>query len=78
MYKTKIYLLFCETSSRTLREEYSSRVLENGSWGEYLDQRGRKLQEAREDCKMGSLINCTLHQILLGWSNQGGRGGKDM
>jgi hypothetical protein len=25
----------------------------------------------REDCIMRSFITCTLHQILLGWSNQG-------
>jgi hypothetical protein len=28
--------------------------------------RGRKWQEAEEDCIMRSFITCTLHQILLG------------
>jgi len=38
-----------------------SRVLFN-------DLRGRKLQEAGEDCIMRSFIACTLHKILLGLS----------
>jgi hypothetical protein len=32
----------------------------------------RKWLEAEEDYIMRSFITCTLHQILLGWSNQGG------
>jgi hypothetical protein len=31
----------------------------------------RKWEEAEEDCIMSS-ITCTLHQTLLGWSNQRG------
>jgi hypothetical protein len=31
-----------------------------------VDLRGRKLQEAGEDCIMRSFTTCTLHQILLG------------
>jgi hypothetical protein len=38
---------------------------------EYLDLRERKWQEAGEECIMRSFITCTLHQILLGWSDQG-------
>jgi hypothetical protein len=33
----------------------------------HLELRGRKWQEAGEDCIMKSFITCTLHQILLGW-----------
>jgi len=44
-----------------------------GCWGEYLDPRGRKWQEAGEDC-----IPCTLHQILLGSPNKGGWDGQDL
>jgi hypothetical protein len=40
-------------------------------WGEYLDLRGRKWREAGEDCILKTFIICTLHQILLRWSNKG-------
>jgi hypothetical protein len=30
---------------------------------------GRKWREAEEDCILRSFITCTLHRILLGWSN---------
>jgi len=30
-----------------------------------LDLRGRKWQEAEEDCIMRSFITCTLHQMFL-------------
>jgi hypothetical protein len=47
--------------------------LRTGCWGEHLDLRGRKWwQEAREDCIMRSFITCSFHQLLLGWSSQGG------
>jgi hypothetical protein len=32
----------------------------------------KKCQEAGEDCIMRSFITCTLHQMLLGCSHQGG------
>jgi hypothetical protein len=35
-----------------------------------LDLRGRKWQEVGEDYIMRSFETCTLHQILLGCSNQ--------
>jgi len=37
--------------------------IRTGCWGEYLDIRKRKCQEAREDCLMRSFITCTLHQV---------------
>jgi hypothetical protein len=40
-------------------------------WGEYLDPRARKWWEAGED-----FIICTLHQILLKWSNEDEMGGE--
>jgi hypothetical protein len=45
------------------REEQRLQVFENRVLKEYyMDIRGRKWQEAGEDCKMNSLITCTLHQ----------------
>jgi hypothetical protein len=41
--------------------------LRTGCWGEYLDLRGT---EAGENCIMRSFVIFTVHQILLGWSNQ--------
>jgi len=46
--------------------------LTTGWWWEYLDLRGKKWREDGEDCIMRSFITCTIHKILLGWSNQGG------
>jgi hypothetical protein len=49
--------------------------LRTGCWGEYLDPRRMKWQDAGENCIMGRSIVSTFHQILLGRSNQGrGRG----
>jgi len=31
-----------------------------------------KWQEAGEDFTVRSFVTCKLHQMLLGWSNQGG------
>jgi hypothetical protein len=39
----------CETWSLTLREEHRLKYLRRGCCGEYLDLRGRKWREARED-----------------------------
>jgi hypothetical protein len=47
-------------------------------WGEYLYLRGRKWREAGENCTVRSFMACTLHQILLGWSSQGGWDGRGM
>jgi len=43
-----------------------------GRWEEYLDLRKRRWREAGEDSKMGGFTTCTLHQIILGWSNEEG------
>lgn len=43
-------------------------------WGAYLDLRVRKSQEVIEHYVIRFLI-CTLHQISLGWSHQGGSDG---
>jgi hypothetical protein len=37
-----------------------------------------KWQETGENCLMRSFIICTLHQILLWWSNKGGWDGRDV
>jgi hypothetical protein len=58
----------CETWSLTLQDEQRLKVPK-----EYLEQRGRKQQEAAVNCMRSPMI-CTLHQILLGWSNQDGMG----
>jgi len=44
--------------------------LRTGCWGEYLELRGKTWQEAGEHCMRRGFITCTLHQVLLGWSNQ--------
>jgi len=49
-----------------------------GCWGEYLNLRERKWQEAGEVCIMRSFMTCTLYRILLGWSNHGVWDGWDM
>jgi hypothetical protein len=46
--------------------------------GEYLDLRGGKRQETRENCVMRSCMVCTLHPVLLGWSRRGGWDGRGM
>jgi hypothetical protein len=40
--------------------------------------KGRKLRESAEDCVVRSFIPFTLHQILLGYSYQGGWDGRGM
>jgi hypothetical protein len=58
----ELHLCGYETWSLSLREEQRLRVL----W-EYLDLRGMKWQEARENCITGNFIICTLHQIIVRW-----------
>jgi hypothetical protein len=43
---------------------------ENRVWGEHWDLRGRRWRETGEDCIVRSFITCTLHQILIRWSNE--------
>jgi hypothetical protein len=50
------------------------RTQTKGVWGEYLELGGRKWREAGEHYIMRSFITCTLHKILLGWSNKGWAG----
>jgi len=50
--------------SLILSEEYRLKVFENSA--EYLDLRGRKWQEAEENCIMRSFIIHMLLKILLG------------
>jgi hypothetical protein len=64
---TRLYLSLCFCMGIT-----HWKCVRTGCWGEYLKLRGRKWQEAREDCIMRSFVTCTLRQILLGWSNQEG------
>jgi hypothetical protein len=68
MYKTiilPVVLCGCGTWSLTRREEHRLRVFENRALRRIFRLRGRKWQEAREDCIMRSFITYTLHQILL-------------
>jgi hypothetical protein len=44
----------------------------------YLDLRGMKWQEVGENSAMRSCMVCTLHPVLLGWSEQGGWDGRGM
>jgi hypothetical protein len=62
-----VVLYGCEPHSLTLRDEHRLRVFENGGLEEYLDLKGRKLQEAGENytCMLMSFIICTPHQILV-------------
>jgi hypothetical protein len=39
--------------------------MRTGYLDEYLDLRGRKLQEAGEDCIMRSFVTCMIQKILL-------------
>jgi hypothetical protein len=50
-----------------------SAEVKNTEWGRlWTGCWGTRWQKAGENCMMGSLILCTLCQMLLGWSNQGG------
>jgi hypothetical protein len=49
-------------------------VSRTGCLGEYLGPGGMTLQGGGENCIMRCSMIYTLHQILLGWSNQGGWG----
>jgi hypothetical protein len=51
--------------SVTLREEHKLKVCEDRVLRRISVTRGRKWQEAGEDCIMRSFITCTLQQILL-------------
>jgi hypothetical protein len=64
----------CENWSLTLRNEHKL-CLRTGCWVEYLDLRGTKWREVIKNWIMRSLIMCSLHHILLGWSNKGDRQG---
>jgi len=66
----------CESLSVTLREKdrlsvYENRVLRR------IFGRKKSLREGGEDCAVRSFVSCMLHQMLLGWSNQEGWGGRD-
>jgi hypothetical protein len=58
----------CETWRLTLRKEYRLRVFENRVLRRIF---GPKRDEITGECTMGSFIICTIHQTLLGRSNQG-------
>jgi hypothetical protein len=55
-----VVLFGCETWSLTLREKHRSRVFECkvlGMWGEYLELRGKKWQEAKENGSLSIFIS---------------------
>ena len=49
--------------SLTLREEQRLRVLQNRMLRRYLGLRGRKTDEAGDNCIMRGVTNCIAHQI---------------
>jgi hypothetical protein len=42
-------------------------------WGKYSVLSGGTWQQSGENCVMKSFVICITHQILFGWSNEGGR-----
>jgi len=60
----------CDTWYLCLSEDWG--CLKTGCWGEYLDVTQRKWRKTGEDRMMRSFIIYTVHQMLLGWSSQGG------
>jgi hypothetical protein len=66
LYRTIILAVYYGygTWSLTLREKHRLRMFENRVLRRIFGRKG-KWQEAGEDCIMRSLINYTLHQILL-------------
>jgi hypothetical protein len=59
--------LYCATWSVTLKEEQRLKVFETRVLRRIFGpKRGRKRQEAEEDCIMRSFITCMLHRVLLG------------
>jgi hypothetical protein len=74
MYKTiilPVVLYGSETWSLTLREEHGLRVFENGVLRRIFGPKRDEVMGNGENCKMGSFMICTHHQILLGRSNTG-------
>jgi hypothetical protein len=52
---------------------FLSRVMQTeGVWEQGVEENIWTWREAGEDCIMRSFITCTLHQIFLRWSYQGG------
>jgi len=61
-----------------LGEEHRLRVPGNRVLRRIFGCTRKKWWKVGEDCIMRSFISCTLQQILLRWSNQGGWDGLDM
>jgi hypothetical protein len=61
----------CKTWSLTLRENHRLRVFENRVLRRIFGLKRAEVRRDGRNCMMRSSIVCTLHQILLGWSNQG-------
>jgi hypothetical protein len=68
----------CEILSLTLREKHILKVSENRALRRIFGTKREEWQEGGEDCIMRSLVTCTLHQMLLGGSNQGVLAGRVM
>jgi hypothetical protein len=62
----------------TLREEHRLRGIENRVLRRIFGPKMDEVRENGESCTMRSFTTCTNYQILLGGSNQGERGGRDM
>jgi hypothetical protein len=67
-----VVLYGCKTWSLTLREENRLRVFENSELSRIFGAPRDEVTGGWRNCTMRSFIICTLHQILSGWSNQGG------
>jgi hypothetical protein len=65
LYKSEILPL-------TLREEYGMKILENSVLGRIFGPKGHEVR-GRKNSMMRSFTTCTPYQVLLVWSNQGGR-----
>jgi hypothetical protein len=81
IYKTMILpvvLYWCEAWSLTLREEHRLRVFENRALRRIFGPKRNEVTGERVSCTIVSFIICTHHRMLLGISNDGELGGRDM
>jgi hypothetical protein len=74
IWKRKYVKLISQIEGRTQIDE----CLRTGCIQEYLNLRGTKWQQNRDNCSMRNFIICNPYQILLGWSNQGWWDGRRM
>jgi hypothetical protein len=73
-----VVLYGCEIWPLILKKEHWLRVFENRVLRRIFRPKRKEVAEDGEDCIMRSFVTCTLHQILLGWSNEGECDGRGM